>query len=130
VRQRLVWAAVVAAALGAFLPWTSDGPVRLDGIEGPNNGWLVVIVAAFAAGWIRSMQRGSWLGVIGVLGAAVVIGGTALESWLGDRAVTGARPAFGLVLVLAASVALAASAVGCAVAASSRAGDEPTSGSP
>jgi hypothetical protein len=111
VRRRVVWAAIAAAGLGAFLPWTSDGLVRLDGIEGPNNGWLVVIVAAFAVGWARSLERGSWIGVVGVLGAAVVIGGTAVESWLGGRAVSGATPAFGLLLVLAASVALAGAAV-------------------
>ena len=110
-RERIALAAVVAAALGVFLPWTSDGSVRLDGTEGPHNGWLIVIVAAFTLGWIRSLNGGSWIGVIGVAGAAVVIAWTALESWLGSRAVTGASPGFGLVLVLAASVTLATSAV-------------------
>jgi hypothetical protein len=85
--------------------------VRLNGTQGPNNGWLVLIVAAFALGWARSMNRGSWVGVVGVLGAAIVIAWTAVENWLDSRAVFGATASFGLVLVLAASVALGAAAV-------------------
>jgi hypothetical protein len=85
--------------------------VRLDGIQGPNNGWLVLIVAAFALGWARSMNGGSWIGVVGVLGAAIVIAWTAVENWLDSRAVYGATASFGLLLVLAASIALAAAAV-------------------
>jgi hypothetical protein len=96
---------------GTFLTWTSDGPVHLDGIDGPNNGWLVVIVSAFAIGWTRAMARGSWFGVAGVLGSAGVIAWTAAATWLDSRAVFGATASFGLFLVLAASVALAASAV-------------------
>ena len=69
--------------------------MRLDGTQGPNNGWLVLIVAAFALGWIRSMARGSWVGVLGVLGAAVVIGWTAIENWLDSRDVLGATAATG-----------------------------------
>ena len=108
---RLPWLAAAAAAIGVFLPWTKDGPVGLDGTEGPHNGWLVVIVCLFALGWIRAMLRGSWVGTIGVFGTAVVIAWTALESWLDHRAVTGASPSYGLLLVLAASMGLAWSAV-------------------
>ena len=114
-RRWLPWAAAAAAALGVFLPGTSDGSVQLDGTEGPHNGWLVVIVAAFALGWIRSLQRGAWTGVIGVLGAAVVIVWTALESWLDTRAVTGATAGYGLVIVVLAGLALAYTAVARAV---------------
>jgi hypothetical protein len=85
--------------------------VRLDGIQGPNNGWLVLIVAGFALGWARSMNRGSWVGVVGVLGVAVVIAWTAIENWLDSRAVFGATASFGLVLLVAASLALGAAAV-------------------
>jgi hypothetical protein len=134
-RQRLLLAAVAAVALGIFLPWTVDGPVELDGTEGPHNGWLVLFVALFALGWLGSLRAGSWIGVIGVAGAGVVIVWTALESWLGYRAVTGGRPAVGLVLVVAGGAALAALAVIRAAeivqsrrAASSRPGDEPASG--
>lgn len=93
------------------MTWTTDGPVRLDGTQGPNNGWLVLIVAAFALGWARAMNRGSWAGVAGVLGVAIVIAWTAIENWLDSRAVFGADASFGLFLVLAASVALGGAAV-------------------
>ena len=103
----MAWFAIAMAALGAFLPWSSDGPVRLDGTEGPNNGWLVLIVAALALGCVRSMARGSWvgvLGVLGVLGAGLIIGWTASNSWLDNRHVMEAT-------VVAASVALVCAAV-------------------
>ena len=110
-----MWIAIAAAIVGVFLTWTSDGPVDLDGTQGPNNGWLVVIVAAFALGWARPMARGSWIGVVGVLGASIVMGSTVVENWRDSRDVLGASASFGLVLVLAASVALAGAAVSRAV---------------
>ena len=82
--------------------------MRLDGTEGPNNGWLVVIVAALALLWARSMARGSWVGVLGVLGQAAVMGWTAIANWLDSRDVLGASVGYGLLLVLGASLALAA----------------------
>ena len=110
VRRRLVCRIAVAAVLvGVFVTWIADGPVRLDGTQGPNNGWLAAIVAGLALLWIRML--GSWPGVIGVLGSGLVIGWTALENWLDARAVIGASPRLGLVLVLAGSVALTTVAV-------------------
>ena len=103
--------AVAVAVLGVFLTWTSVGSERLDGTQGPNNGWLVVIVGAFALGWIRSLARGSWIGVVGVLGASVVLSWTALQSWLDNRDTLEGTPGLGLILVLVAAVALGASAV-------------------
>jgi len=109
-RLRLVCRIAVAAVLvGVFATWVADGPVRLDGTQGPNNGWLALIVAALALLWIRML--GSWPGVIGVLGSGLVIGWTALENWLDARAVIGASPRLGLGLVLAGSVALTAVAL-------------------
>jgi hypothetical protein len=101
--------AVAAVLLGVFVAWVADGPVRLDGTQGPNNGWLALIVAGLALLWIRML--GSWPGVIGVLGSGLVIGWTALENWLDARAVIGASPRLGLALVLAGSVALTAVAL-------------------
>jgi uncharacterized membrane protein YhhN len=98
--------AILAAVLGVLATWTRDGRVRLDGLEGPDNGWLVLIVAAFALAWTRSMARGSRIGVVAVLGAAVVMGWAALETWLDSREAVGARIGIGLLLVLGASVAL------------------------
>ena len=104
-RLRLVCRIAVAAVLlGVFVTWVADGPVRLDGTQGPNNGWLAAIVAGLALLWIRML--GSWPGVIGVLGAGLVIGWTALENLLDARAILGASAAPGLLLVLAGSAVL------------------------
>ena len=100
---------VAAVLVGVFVTWVADGPVRLDGTQGPNDGWLAAIVAGLALLWIRML--GSWPGVIGVLGSGLVIGWTALDDWLDARAVMGASPRLGLALVLAGSIALAAVAV-------------------
>jgi hypothetical protein len=107
----VVSVAVVAAAIGVFSTWTSDGPVTLNGTQGPNNGWLVLLAAAFALGWLRSLARGSWFGIVAVFGAAIVIGWTAVENWLDNRDVFDARASSGLLLVVAAGIVLAGSAV-------------------
>ena len=101
--------AVAAVLVGVFVTWLADGPIRLDGTQGPNDGWLAAIVAGLALLWIRMLE--SWPGVIGVLGSGLVIGWTALQDWLDARAVIGASPRLGLVLVLAGSVALTALAL-------------------
>ena len=111
---RIGWVASIAvgvAVLGVFLTWTSVGSARLDGTQGPNNGWLVVIAAAFTLGWIRAMVRGSWIGVVGVLLMSVVMAWTTLENWLDNRDVLGGTLGLGVVLVLVAAVALGACAV-------------------
>jgi hypothetical protein len=109
------WIAIAVVTLGVFSTWTTDGPVTLNGIEGPNNGWLVVILAAFALAWTGAMTRGSWLGIVGVLGASLVMVWTAVENWLDGRDVVGASAGHGLVLVVAASAALAGLAIRAAV---------------
>ena len=108
-RQLVCRIAVGAALVGVFVAWVADGPVRLDGTQGPNNGWLAAIVAGLALLWIRMLE--SWPGVIGVAGSGLVIGWTALENWLDARATIGASAAPGLLLILAASVVLTVAAV-------------------
>jgi uncharacterized membrane protein YhhN len=120
---RVARAAVVAAVLGVLATWTSADGVRLDGVEGPNNGWLVLVLAVLALAWTRPLARGSRVGIVGVAGAGVAMAWTALESWLDGRAVLGASAGVGLLLVLAASVALVGAAV--ARAAVPRAGEDP-----
>jgi len=85
--------------------------VSLNGIQGPNDGWLVVIVAVPALLLVRSLAKGTWVGVIGVLGSAAVMGWTALASWRESRDVVGASVGYGLLLVLGASLALAVAGV-------------------
>jgi hypothetical protein len=111
----LAWGAIAAAVTGVLSTWTTDGPVHLGAVEGPNNGWLVLIAAGLALGWTRSMLRGSWIGIVGVFGASIVIGWTAIANWLDSRAVLAARASYGLVLVVLASLALAGTAVASGV---------------
>ena len=94
-----------------FCTWLAEDRLTLSGIEGPNNGWLCVLLAGPAFLWARSMERGSWVGVVGVLAGALVIGWTATENWLDASRVLDTRVSYGLLLVLAASVVLAAVAV-------------------
>jgi cardiolipin synthase len=103
--------AIAVAAFGVFCTWTSDGPVSLNGVQGPNNGWLIIIVLGIALGCLRSLARGWWFAVAAVAGVSVVVAWVAIEDWLENRAVLGAQVGYGLVLVLLASVALAGSAV-------------------
>jgi hypothetical protein len=103
--------AIGAILVGVFCTWLADGNVTLNGSQGPNNGWLCVLLAGPAYLWTRSMERGSWAGIVGVLGSALVIGWTAAENWLDAHDVLGAGVSYGLLVVLAASALLAAAAV-------------------
>ena len=106
---------VIAALVGVFSTWASSGPVSLNGTQGPNNGWLVVIFAFVALGGVRALSRGSWLGVAAVLGAAVVILWTAVEGFLDNRDVLGGSTGWGLWLTIVAALTLAAAALVVAV---------------
>ena len=106
---------VVAALIGVFSTWASDGPVSLNGTHGPNNGWLVVIFAFIALSGVRALSRGSWLGVATVLGAALVILWTAVEGLLDNQDVLGGSTGWGLWLTILAALTLAAAALLVAV---------------
>ncbi|HET9242137.1 MAG TPA: phosphatidylserine/phosphatidylglycerophosphate/cardiolipin synthase family protein [Gaiella sp.] len=97
--------------VGVFCTWLTQEDLTLNGIEGPNNGWLCVLLAGPALLWTRMMERGSSVGLLGVLASALVIGWTATESWLDGRDVLNARVSHGLLLVLVACAVLAAVAV-------------------
>jgi cardiolipin synthase len=103
--------AIVAVVVGVFCTWLAEGPLTLNGVEGPNNGWLCVLLSGPALLWARQMRRGSWVGVVGVLGCALVIGWTVAENWADGRSVLDTAASYGLLLVLLGSIALAAAAV-------------------
>ncbi len=103
--------AIVAVVVGVFCTWLSQGELTLNGIEGPNNGWLCVLLAGPVLLWARQMRRGSWAGVVGVLAGALVIGWTAAENWRDASDVLGTRASYGVLLVLGASFVLVAAAV-------------------
>jgi hypothetical protein len=100
--------------LGVFCTWTKIGPATLNGTEGPNDGWLVVIVAVLALGWARMMGRclpSGAIGALGALGAGLVICWTAIESWVDNKRVLDASVGYGLLLSLTGGAALALAAV-------------------
>ena len=101
--------------VGVVSTWTKDGIVTLNGIQGPNDGWLVLILLVPTFLWARMAERGSWVGVVGVLGASLVICWTAIEDWLDARNALGASLGHGLLLVLAGGVTLAVVALSCGV---------------
>jgi len=101
----------VGVVVGVFCTWLVAGGLTLNGIEGPNNGWLCVLLAGPVALWARMMERGSWVGVVGVLAGALVIGGTAAQGWLDARRVLDAHVSYGLLLVLAACATLVGAAL-------------------
>jgi cardiolipin synthase A/B len=103
--------AIALAAVGVFGTWTNAAPVSFNGTQGPNDGWLVLIALAVALGCLRSLTRGWWFAVTAVAGCALVVAWVAIEDWRENRAVLDADVGYGLVLVLAGSVALVASAV-------------------
>jgi hypothetical protein len=113
VLRLVTWIALGLVVVGVFSTWTTAGSVTLHGTEGPNNGWLVVILALPALAWSRMMERDSWtgaIGVVGVLGSSLVIVWTALENWADNREVLDASVGHGLLLVVAAGVTLALAA--------------------
>jgi hypothetical protein len=81
--------------------------VSLDGVEGPHDGWLVIIFALIGLAGVRSLSRHSWLGIVTVLGAACAMLYTAVGNLLDDRAVFGGNAGWGLWLSIGASVVLA-----------------------
>jgi hypothetical protein len=96
---------IALAIIGVFGTWRSAGTVSLDGLEGPHNGWLVIIFALIALAGRRSISRGGWLGIILVAGCAAVMILTAVED-LGDD-VLGGTPGWGIWLTIVASSVLA-----------------------
>jgi cardiolipin synthase len=99
--------ALAAAVVGVFCTWLTDDALTLNGVEGPNNGWLCILLALPALLWVRMAERGSRVGALGVLASALVMGWTVTGNWLDARGILDAGVSYGLVLVLAAAVALA-----------------------
>ena len=119
VLDRLAWIcrlAVVAAVVGVFGTWRSAGPVSLDGVDGPHDGWLVVIFAAIALAGAGSAARGAWPGVVLLLVCAAAVVYFPLRNLLDDRDTYGGSSGWGIWLTIAAGVVLGAAAVLAAAA--------------
>ena len=104
-------ASILLAMIGVFGTWRSADPVSLNGVEGPHDGWLVIIFALIALAGVRSLSRQGWLGIVTVFGAASAMLYTVLANLLDDRAVLGGRSGWGLWLSIGASLVLLVTAV-------------------
>ena len=101
------------AVVGVFGPWATTGHGSLSGVQGPNNGWLVVVFAAIGTAGLKAASRGSWPGIAAVLGCSGVILWTALENAFQNTDVLNADVGWGLgVTVAAAALAAGAAALG------------------
>jgi len=107
--------AILLAIAGVFGTWRNSGAVSIDGLEGPHNGWLVIIFALIALAGVRSLSRGGWLGIVLVLGCAAAMIVTAVENVVDDNDVMGGSSGWGVWLAIAASALLAGAAVYAAV---------------
>jgi hypothetical protein len=107
--------AILLAIAGVFGTWRNTGAVSIDGLEGPHNGWLVIIFALIALAGVRSLARGGWLGIVTVLGSAAAMLFTAIENVVDDNDVMGGSSGWGVWLAIAASAILAAAALYAAV---------------
>ena len=108
-------AAILLAIAGVFGTWRVAGSVSLNGVGGPNNGWLVIIFALIALAGVGALARGSWFGIVTIGGAAAVMISTALADLVHDDSVLGGRSGWGLWLTVAAAVVLAVAAVSAAI---------------
>ena len=109
----IVRVALVVVLIGVFATWTVDGSVRLNGIQGSNDGWLVAILAVLGFVWARMMERGALVGAAALVATSIVVGWTAIADWLDARETVGASAAHGLLLVVVGSLVLAATACAC-----------------
>ena len=98
--------------VGAWLPWSSDGPVRLGGLEGSHDGWLAVLAACAAIATVRGVRRQSWPQML----IAFVCAGSALYFVVRDCPPPDSSLAWGWFVALAGTLGMFVAAVGSIVA--------------
>lgn len=99
------------AVVGVFGTWRSSGAVSLDGFQGPNNGWLVIVFGLIALAGVGAAARGSWIGIVLVVGCSAAMTYGAVRSLVDDGSVIGGSSGWGIWLTMVASVALPVCAV-------------------
>jgi hypothetical protein len=117
-RSRVAWvsrAAILLAFAGVFGTWRSVGAVSLDGLQGPHNGWLVIVFGLIALAGVGAASRGSWIGIVLVFGCGAVMTYAAVLSLVDDGSVIGGNSGWGVWLTVVASAALVLEAAAAAV---------------
>jgi len=123
---RLCRLAILVAIVGAFGTWRTAGPVSLSGVDGPHNGWLVIIFALIALAGVSATARGSWLGIVTVVGCAAVMLVTPIQDLLDQNDLVGGSAGWGLWLTVAAAAVLGGAALYCLVRGRMRACPRPS----
>lgn len=102
--------AVLAGIVGVLGPWRNVGAVSLDGLQGPHDGWLVIVALLLALAGVGSLAR---TGLTLVAAAAALY--FVVDNLLDDRAAVGGSSGWGIWLTLLAALALGVLAVLAAV---------------
>jgi hypothetical protein len=113
-------ALLALAVLGVFGTWRTAASVSLNGLEGPHDGWLVILFALFALAGLRSLARGGRLGGVLVFGCAAAMVYFTVRNLLDDRDVLGGSSGWGIWLTFAAGVLVAGVSLGVVVRGSTR----------
>jgi cardiolipin synthase A/B len=108
----LLSVAIALTIVGAWLPWSFDGPVRLGGLEGSHDGWLAVLSASAAIATVRGVRRQSWPQMI----IAFVCVASALFFVLADGPPPESDVGWGWFVTLVGALAMLAAVVGSIVA--------------
>jgi len=75
--DRIVWTTLAGVGLtwvGVFSTWAAGSGITLNGVEGPHNGWVVILATLVIACVAVPLARGSWLAIVaaGLVAARVV----------------------------------------------------------
>jgi hypothetical protein len=103
------------AVLGVLGTWRTAASVSLNGLEGPHDGWLVILFALIALAGMRSLARGGRPGSILVFGCAAAMIYFTVRNFLDDRDVLGGSSGWGIWLTIVAGVVLAGTSLAVAV---------------
>jgi cardiolipin synthase len=104
--------AIAVTVFGSWAPWSTDGPVRLGGLEGSHDGWLAALAALAAIATVRALGRRSWPGIV----VALIVGFGVLLFVLGDAPPPSSDRSWGWWVALLGGLGIVASAVGAGVA--------------
>jgi cardiolipin synthase A/B len=107
----LLSVSIVVTIVGAWLPWSFDGPVRLGGLEGSHDGWLPVLSAAAAIATVRGVRRLAWP----QMAIAFVCGAAALYFVLRDSPPPDSHLGWGWFVALVGTLGMCAAAIGAIV---------------
>lgn len=112
--MRVAWVcspALLAAIVGVFGTWRSAGPASTNGLEGPHDGWLVILFALIAFAGIRSLERGGRLGAVLVVGCGAAILYFAVRNLIDDGEVLGGSSGWGIWLTIVAGILVTGTAL-------------------